>query len=92
MADESNVICNHCKCTLSHRGKNPKTYRTSNLLKLLHTHYNAIFSGLQTAGETEGSTQVSGKRKSLGTQQTLDGFIQNVAPFGFNQPVSHKIT
>ena len=92
MADESKAICNHCKTTLSRGGKNPETYGTSNLLKHLRTHHKTIFSELQTADETEERGQVSGKEKSLGTQQTLDGFVQNVTPFGFNHPMSLKIT
>ena len=67
MADESKAICNHCKTTLSRGGKNPKTYRTSNLLKHLRAHHKTIFSELQAADETEEHGQVSGKEKSLGT-------------------------
>jgi len=93
VADESKAICNNCKTTLSRGGKNPKTYGTSNLLKHLRTHHKAIFSELQTAEETQECWQVSGKEKSLSTQQlTLDGFVQNVTPYRFNHPVSHKIT
>jgi len=63
------------------------------LLKHLCTHHKAIFSELQTAEETQECSQVSGKEKSVCTQQlTLDGFVQNVTPYGFNHPVSRQIT
>jgi len=48
------------------------------------------FSELQTAEETQEWSQVSGKKKSLSTQ--LDGFVQNVTPYGFNHTVLRKIT
>ena len=67
---------------LSCGDKTPKTYGTFNLLKHLHTHHKAIFSELQTAEETEERVQASGKEKFLGTQQTLDGFVKCITPFG----------
>ena len=87
VADESKAICNHCEAILSQGGKSPKTYGTSNLLKHLRTHHEAIFSDFQAADTNEAS-QVSGNNKSGRTQKTLDGFIQHVTPFAINHLMS----
>ena len=57
----------------------------------MRTHHEGIFSEVQAADTNEAS-QVSGNKKSGRTQQTLDGFIQNVTPFAINHPMSRKIT
>ena len=75
------------------RGKDTKTFGTSNMIKHLRLSHPTEYDEVQQKAMANKEKEKGGKlHEQTSLQVTLDSFVQKVSsPFGFNHPVAKRI-